>query len=123
MQDNSANNAAPDVGQKPHPKRISEINFELIQAERGEIKLTLEKIVNYVMEIVYYKALEEGERPIVDLDVARVYKRGFFAAEKGGFNVSESVAVISFLLQGFQIHIDRYIKTQQKDIAQTLDVS
>lgn len=120
MQDN---NTAQDVGQKPHPKRISEINFELIQAERGEIKLTLDKIVNYVMEIVYYKALEEGERPIVDLDVARVYKRGYFAAEKGGFNVAESIAVITFLLRGFQMHIDRYIKTQQKDVAQALDIT
>lgn len=122
MQDN---NAPPshDTSQKLHPKRVSEINFELIQAERGEVKLTLDKIVNYVMEIVYFKALEEGERPIVDLDIARVYRRGYLAAEKCGFNVTQNVAIVSFLLQGFQMHIDRYIKSQQKDLGQTLDVS
>ena len=120
MQDS---NAPSDSSQKLHPKRINEINFELIQAERGEVKLTLDKIVNYVMEIVYFKALEEGERPIVDLDRARVYKRGFFAVERCGFNITQNVAAITFLLQGFQMHIDRYIKSQQKDIGQTLDVS
>lgn len=120
MQDDSAPHA---VGQKSYTKRISEISFELIQAEKGEIKLTLEKIISYVMEIVYFKALEEGERPIVDLDIARVYKRAFLAAGKSGFSISENAAVISFLLEGYQLHIDRYIKSQQKDITQTLDVS
>ena len=124
MQDNNAPPSPPhDANQKMHPKRLSEINFELVQAERGEIKLTLEKMVNYVMEIVYYKALEEGERPIVDLDLARIYKRAYHASEKCGYNTSQNMAVITFLLQGFQRHIERYIKSQQKDITQTLDVS
>lgn len=116
MQDNTTP-PPHDSPQKSHPKRISELNFDLIKAERGEIELTLEKIISYVMEIVYFKALEEGERPIVDLDIARVYKRAFLAAGKSGYNISENAAVISFLLQGYQMHIDRYIKSQQKDIA------
>lgn len=120
MQDNDVHNNAT---QKPHLKRINEINLELIQAEKGELKLTLEKIVNYVMEIVYIKALEEGERPVVDLDLARVYKRAYVAAEKCGYNLSQNSSVISFLLRGFQSHIERYIKSQQKDITQSLDVS
>lgn len=120
MQDN---NTPSDTTQKPHLKRINEINLELIQAERGELKLTLEKIVNHVMEIVYFKALEEGERPVVDLDLARVYKRAYLAAEKCGYNLSQNIAIINFLLQGFQMHIDRYIKSQQKDMTQSLDVS
>src|SRR3989337_2583103 len=107
------NNVPTDTTQKPHLKRINEINLELIQAERGELKLTLEKIVNHVMEIVYFKALEEGERPVLDL--ARVYKRAYLAAEKCGYNLSQNIAIINFLLQGFQMHIDRYIKSQQKD--------
>src|SRR3990167_2097004 len=114
MQDD---NPPQDPSQKIHPKRVNELNLELIQAERGELKLTLEKIVNNVMEIVYFKALEEGERPVVDLDIARVYKRGFLAAEKCGFVIGQNDAVIKFLLQGFQIHINRYIKSQQKDIS------
>lgn len=116
-------NVSHDASQKLHPRRISELNFELIQAERGEIKLSLEKIVDNVMEIVYFKALEEGERPVVDLDIARVYKRAYLAAQKSGFDVSQNEAVMNFFLQGFQTHINRYIRAQQKDISQTLDVS
>ncbi len=120
MQDSTT---ASDASQKLHPKRIGDLNLQLIQGERGEIKLTLEQIVNNVMEIVYFKALEEGERPVVDLDIARVYKRGFLAAQKNGFDIAQNSAVISFLLNGFQQHINRYVKAQQKDITQTLDVS
>ncbi|MBI4009227.1 hypothetical protein HY357_03270 [Candidatus Roizmanbacteria bacterium] len=117
------NNAISATSQKLHPRRISELNFELIQTEKGEMKLALDKIVNNVMEVVYFKALEEGERSIVDLDIARVYKRGFLAAQKCGFNIKENASVISFFLDGFQQHINRYIKSQQKALTQTLDVS
>ncbi len=120
MQDDSVTS---DPSQKLHPKKISDLNLQLIQAERGEIKLSIDQIINNVMEVVYFKALQEGERPVVDLDIARVYKRGYLAAQKNGFNTDQYSAVISFLLQGFQQHINRYVKTQQKEITQTLDVS
>lgn len=112
-----------DSSQKLHPNKISELNIQLIHAERGEIKLNIDQILHNVMEIVYFKALQESEKPVVDLNIARVYKRGFEAAEKNGFNTQQYSAAMAFLLQGFQRHIDRYVKNQQKDIMQTLDVS
>src|SRR3989338_10634513 len=112
-----------DPAVKIQPKLIGELNFELIKAERGELKLELKKIVENVMEIVYYKALDQGDRGVVHLDIARVYKRGFMAAEKCGFANQENQAVMNFLLSGFQIHIGKYVKIQQKNFTETLDVS
>lgn len=124
MQDNNDNIPKDtNVNQKLHPKRISELNFELIQAERGELKLELERILDNVMEIIYFKALEEGERLVVDLDIARVYKRGFLAAQKCGFITEQNKSISDFLLRGFQNHVQRYLQSQQKKLTETLDVS
>ena len=124
-----------DPAVKIQSKLIGELNFELIKAERGELKLELKKIVENVMEIVYYKALDQGDRGVVHLDIARVYKRGYMAAEKCGFanqekqvppvprEKQENQAVMNFLLSGFQIHIGKYVKIQQKNFTETLDVS
>lgn len=120
MQDS---NLAKDNTPKSQAKRITELNYKLIQAERGEIKLTLEEIVNNVMEVVYFMAIDEGERHVVDLNIARVYKRGFLAAQKCGFNIYENQSIISFLLNGFQTHVNRYVQSQQKELSRTLDVS
>ncbi len=109
--------------QKLSPERMSELNFELIQAERGQFKLTLDRILDNVMEIIYFKALEQGDKATVDLDIARVYKRGYLALQRCGFVGEQFKAVTDFLLRGFQNHIQRYLRTQQKDITQTLDVS